>query len=225
MKKSTHIKIGDSVAVKDGIKCPDMESLSIARWQGRVSDILDGEEDEVLVEIEWDSITLRSLPDDYIKNSEMEGLDWASMNLLVDEVKPVQPRDSKKDVELAFNDLSDLHKWDSFGEQGERIGNVLKDVDPDDEYDCMEAWGKYLEKGLVFPFDAEVDSSGEGPLNEGDKVRVHSIAIVDDLYGVIVDVRLGHRKYAHPLCDLEVIDKESSNYQNVQDYSDWFSNR
>jgi len=34
---------------------------------------------------------------------------------------------------------------------------------------------------------------------------VHSIAIVDDLYGVIVDVRRGRFKYAHPLCNLEVL--------------------
>lgn len=42
MSKPANIKIGDSVVVKDGVKCPDMESLSLAGWQGRVSDIFDG---------------------------------------------------------------------------------------------------------------------------------------------------------------------------------------
>jgi hypothetical protein len=49
--------------------------------------------------------------------------------------------------------------------------------------------------------------------------------LVDDLYGVIVDLRHGRRKYAFPLCDLEVTDKHSPNYQIVRDYAVWFANR
>jgi hypothetical protein len=54
---------------------------------------------------------------------------------------------------------------------------------------------------------------------------VHGIELVDDLYGIIVDVRFGLRKYAHPLCNLEVLDKKSPNYQHVMDYAVWFANR
>jgi hypothetical protein len=46
----------------------------------------------------------------------------------------------------------------------------------------------------------------------------------DDSYGVIVDVRLGRRKYAFPLCNLEVADTESPNYRIVHDYRVWFAN-
>jgi hypothetical protein len=225
MGKGTNIKIGDSVVVKDGVKSPDMESLSIAGWQGRVSDISDGENDEVLVDIKLDSITLRSLPEGYIRQSEEEGLDWATMVLLIDEVEPAQPRDTEKDVQLAIDEFSSLYRWSYLGEEGVRIGNVLKGIDPSDMYLCMKAWSKHLKKALVFPFDAEIaECDDRGPLEVGDRIRVHSIAIVDDLYGVIVDVRLGRFKYAHPLCDLEVLDKKSSNYQNVQDYAVWFAN-
>ena len=79
---------------------------------------------------------------------------------------------------------------------------------------------------LVFPFDTEiVDGDERGPLKIGDRIRVHRIDIVDDLYGIIVDVRLGRLKYAHPLCDLEAIDGKSLNHQNVQDYAVWYANR
>jgi hypothetical protein len=152
-------------------------------------------------------------------------LDWASMNLCIDEVKPTQPRDTEKDVQLAIDELSAFHLWDYLGEEGARISKVLKGIDPNDIYTCMEVWSKYLGKVLVFPFDTKIVEGDTGPLEIGDRVRVHSIAIVDDLYGVIVDVRYGRLKYAYPLCDLEVLDKKSPNYQNVKDYVVWYANR
>ena len=224
MSEAAKIKIGDSVVVKDGVECPDMESLSLAGWQGRVSDIFDGEDNEVLVNIKWDSITLRSLSEDYIRQSEEQGLDWASMNLWIDDVKPAKSRDNEKDVQLAVDELSSFHLWDYLGEEGARISKVLKGIDPNDTYTCMKAWSRYLEKVLVFPFDTKIADGDVGPLEIGDRVRVHSIAVVDDLYGVIVDVRFGRLKYAYPLCDLEALDKKSPNYQNVKDYVVWYAN-
>lgn len=228
MGKDVNIKVGGSVVVKDGIMCPDMESLSIAGWQGRVSDVFVGDDKEILVNVEWDSITLRSLPEGYVKQSEEEGLDWASMNLLISEVKPIQPRDTEKDVQSAIEELSDLpsfHSWNFLGEEGARISSVLEGLDQDDTYACMEAWSEHLEEVLVFPFDAVIaDGDNRGPLKVGDQIRVHGIELVDDLYGIIVNVRLGRRKYAHPLCNLEVLDKKSPNYQNVMDYAVWFAN-
>ena len=149
------------------------------------------------------------------------------MNLSIDEVKLAKPRDTEDDVESVVEELSALHAWDSLGEQGVRIGNALKGVDPDDDYACMKAWGKYLKKVLVFPFDARIseDDEEEGPLKIGDRISVRGIDIVDDLYGVIVNVTLGQRKYDHPLCNIEALDKKSSNYQNVYDYVVWFANR
>ena len=171
-------------------------------------------------------ITLRSSSEDYIRQCEENGLDWTSINLWADDVEPTQPRDTEKDVELAIDKLSNLHRWAHLGEEGVRIDNVLKDIDSNDDYTCMKVWSKHLKKVLVFPFDAEiVDGDDRGPLKIGDKIRVHRINIVDDLYGVIVDVRIGRLKYAYPLCDLEALDKKSPNYQNVRDYVVWYANR
>jgi len=227
MGKNANIKDGDSVVVKDGIMCPDMESLSIAGWQGRVSEISDEGKEGILVEIEWDSITLRALTEDYIRDSEEEGLDWTRMYLSIDEVKLSKPGDTEDDVESVVEELSALHAWDFLGEQGVRIGNALKGIDPDDDYTCMKVWSKYLKKVLVFPFDARIseDDDEEGPLKIGDRISVRGIDVVDDLYGVIVNVTFGQRKYAHPLCNIEALDKKSSNYQNVYDYVVWFANR
>ncbi|CAK8716278.1 hypothetical protein GMJAKD_05430 [Candidatus Electrothrix aarhusensis] len=46
----------------------------------------------------------------------------------------------------------------------------------------------------------------------------------EDIYGVLVLLRHGREKYEFPLCDLEVLDKSSPNYQPVQDYAVWFAN-
>ena len=40
-----------------------------------------------------------------------------------------------------------------------------------------------------------------------------------------MSLRRERRKYVFPLCDLEVVDKSSSNYQPVKDYAVWFANR
>jgi uncharacterized protein YodC (DUF2158 family) len=63
--------VGDSVKVKEGIMCPDDDSVCIGGWQGRISDT----GDDGIVEIFWDSVTLRQMPDEYIRQSEAEGLD------------------------------------------------------------------------------------------------------------------------------------------------------
>ena len=60
---------------------------------------------------------------------------------------------------------------------------------------------------------------------EGDKISVKGISGVDDLYGLIAETRYGRKKYYVPLLDIEVIDKGSVNYQPVEDFKVWFSNR
>ena len=62
-------------------------------------------------------------------------------------------------------------------------------------------------------------------MQAGDRLKVTGIALVDDLYGVIVDVWRGRRKYAAPLCDLAVVDERSPNHDLVQEYRVWFANR
>jgi hypothetical protein len=114
----------------------------------------------------------------------------------------------------------------TWGEQGQRINRMLASVDPEDEMDELYAWEAYLEAHLAFPFEAEVyEHQDRGPLRIEDRLKVTGIGLVDDHYGIIVDVRKGRRKYAFPLCDLDVVDENSPNHQLVKDYRVWFANR
>jgi len=226
MEKSINLKKGDSVRVKKGIMCPDYKGLGIGGWQGRVSEITEDEDGGPLIGIRWDSVTLRNMPEDFIDHSESEGLAWTEMYLEPQEVEIVQPRDIEQDVADMAAEITKSHSWSWLGEQGKEIHKVLAGVDEKDEMTTFRAWKRHLEKKLVFPFEAEVSEYQErGPLQAGDRVRVERLSIVDDLYGIIVELRYGRNKYALPLCDLEVVDKDSPNYQPVDDYSVWFANR
>ena len=96
------LKIGDSVIVNQGVKEPDLEEFELGGWQGRVVDI-DKKSDKpnVLITIEWDSITMDLIPSNYIVQSEVEGLDWAQMTLFESEMGKTVPRDTIKNVKKA----------------------------------------------------------------------------------------------------------------------------
>ena len=117
-------------------------------------------------------------------------------------------------------------KTDSIEEQEKRINKIIANIDKNDIMKLLKAWKEHLENVLVFPFEAIIIGyMDKGPLRSGDKVRVKSISAIDDLYGVIVELRYGRKRYDHPLDDIEIIEKDGPNFQHVDDYSVWMANR
>ena len=225
-KERSSLKIGNSVRVKEGMPCPDLEDLCIGGWQGRVSEIGEDDDGNGLICIRWDSITLKNMPRYFIDQSEEEGFEYAKMYLGPEDVELAECRDTEDDVERLLAESSKRHSWSWLGEEGKRIQRVLADVNEADVMRALEAWQNYMGKTLSFPFDAVVSGyQRKGPLQLGDRVSVKKISIVDDLYGVIVELRRGRKKYHHPLSDLEVINDDSANYQPLKDYCVWFANR
>ncbi len=215
-------KVGDSVIVKAGVLDPDL-GTDIGGWQGRISEI---EPQSNLIGIDWDSITLKQIPDSVIDKCEESGWDWTRMSLSSTEVELTQPQDTEEDVAAIIEQIESQHRWSYLGEEGKGIQAVLADVDPDDEMAAFEAWKEHLEKVLSFPFEAVVDEFQErGPLRAGDKVTVQSLADVVGLYGILVKVKHKRRRADFPLCDLEATEPNSSNYRFLRDYVVWFANR
>jgi hypothetical protein len=176
--------------------------------------------------IAWDSVTLKNMPFSVIEWAEEEGLDWQVMGLSVNDVDPASPRDTRKEVEKALAGIEKHTGWLGAGEEGKRIQKVLDGIAPHDTTKQLRAWKKYLEEKLKFPVEAEVyEYQDSGPLRSGDRVNVKGVSLVDDHYGIIVELRVGRRSYDFPLCDLEVTDHQSANYQPVKDYAIWFANR
>ena len=223
--KKNDMKIDDSVKVKNGILCPDQEDLSIGGWQGRISEITEDDDGNMIVRIEWDAITLENMPYYYIDQCDEEDLDYSAMYLGTEEVELTKPRDKKEDVAEMIDKIYKTRAWGWLGEEGKRIQKVLAYVDEDDEMEALEAWENYLEKTLSFPFDAIITGGQDkGQLKTGDKVSVKKISLVEEFHGIIVELNRGHYKYDHPLCDMEVINHGSSNYQPLNDYCIWSGN-
>ena len=121
----------------------------------------------------------------------------------------------------------------SIDEQETRINRVIEGIDEENTSALFDAWKKYLEGVLIFPFEAKVLGDLEGDeemFDKYDRIKVKKISGIDDTYGIIVEVwklgvKKGRRKFQLPLDDIEPTDEESSNYQHINDYSVWFANR
>jgi hypothetical protein len=221
----TDLAVGDYIVVKPGIKDPDF-GTDIGGRQGRVTEIQSYQPGKVTIMFQWDSLSLKSMPASAIRRSEEKGLDWTTMGLYPEEVERAEPRDTQDDVDALIEELSAGHSWDYLGKQGQRIQQVLHAVDEDDELEAFEAWQEYLEAHLKLPLEAVVSESQErGPLQSGDRVKVTGFEGVEDLYGVLVNIKVGRSAYVFPLCDLKAADKKSPNYELIDDYAVWFANR
>ncbi len=81
--------------MKSDVIDPDF-SVSIGGWQGRITEVF---EQDNLVCITWDSITLRNMPGKMIRLCEKEDLQFERMYLRPEELEFGQPRDTQQDVD------------------------------------------------------------------------------------------------------------------------------
>lgn len=86
-------KFGDSVAVKAGEQFEEFE-LDMSGWQGRVADF---DDDNGLLQIVWDSQTLREMPEWAIQRWIEAEIDWTSLFVQPDILKSVPARDNEDD--------------------------------------------------------------------------------------------------------------------------------
>lgn len=104
---SKRLAVGESVVVRPGVKDPDTGD-DIAGWQGRIVAIFDDDftKGKELVQVQWDSITLRNISKKHIAWAEEEGLSWSEMNLWLEEVELAMARDTEKEVVAAIEEIS-----------------------------------------------------------------------------------------------------------------------
>ena len=102
---------------------------------------------------------------------------------------------------------------------------VLKGVNSKNKDIQLDKWLEYLEENLSFPFDATILEAEESTvLRWKDHVKVKKIDDYVDPYGVLMEIRKERKKYIVPLCEMEIIDKDSNNYIITEAFMEWWSN-
>ncbi len=226
MKQQRRFKIGDSVRVRDGVKCPEDARLSLAGFQGRVSEITKKDGGKTCLCIEWDSVTLTGLPDTYLERCEQEGYEVSEICLDAVDVDSAQPRDTEEEAEACADAVRARSFWLGCGDQGARILGVIGNIGVEEDEDLFLAWYDSLSSRLVFPFAAKVCEFQErGPYQEGDNLVVLAFAGIDDVMGILARVKRRFFKRSFPLCDLEAVSLPPEMREAIEDYQTWFANR
>lgn len=214
-------KVGDSVRFKDG-QIDEAMRVDMSGWQGRITEVHAGDR---LLSVAFDSITLRSMPREYLERCEEEGFSWTAYFIGFDDVDVADARDRKQDVAKTIAELSGSLGWLWLGEEGREINAILAGAD--NAYEEMEAWEAHLREVLKFPFNAEV-SEWQKPgsiFQAGQRVRVIGMAGMDEQVGILVNLKKRGRAGEFPLCDLTVVPFTSPNHEPVHLYAVWFANR
>lgn len=93
-------KKGQSVRVKANTQDYNNPNFQISGWQGRIVDI-DKEGNDTFIEVQWDSITLLAMPDEYVEESINEDLEYENYVLDSNDLELCMPRDTEADVHSA----------------------------------------------------------------------------------------------------------------------------
>lgn len=224
-KKQKHLfRLGQSVRVKAGVHDPDNDA-DISGWQGLVKE-LDESDEGPLVLIGWDSRTLQEMPEEYIRDSAENELEWSEIYLLEDEVEPAKERVTPDETQETLERLKELYFWAFLGEQGLRIEAVIAGLDPQDDPALMGAWEAHLRQNLKLPFKAEVMDTVKGSrLKMEDRVTVTAVTGMDENDGVLVQVKKGTVKTTFPLFNLEYTGDDDQNNDLIDDYITWYFER
>ena len=211
--------IGDSLVVKPGVTDP-ATGMALGGWQGRLIAL---EDEQNRLSIQWDSLTLKSLPPAYIVQCEEWGVPWSAMRLSAHDVLPTPERDNGEDLTATIAALETQYSWLSLGEQGRRIRQIVHRAEAHDLFASFRTWHVYLEEHLVVPFVATVVTDQRGPVHQGDQVTVTGIIFLDETWGTIVKVRYKRRIYHLPLCVLRATNGAAEIQQLIHDYAVWFT--
>ena len=115
--RPTGFQVGESIVVNAGVRDPDFGD-DIGGWQGRVAAVRVKKNGNVMLDIEWDSQTLRQIPGALIERCQEDGMDWSLMALAANEVDLTEARDTRADVEQAKGEITAQYVCQSSGQQG-----------------------------------------------------------------------------------------------------------
>jgi len=222
MQITEKIEIGESVKVKKGIKDPDLKRFDMTDWQGRVLSFdKNNETGELLFLIQWDSITLKQLPDKFVTDSVAKGYDFSKMTLGESDVLKTIERDKVFDVQQMIEIIEEAHSWDDCGEQGKRIKSVISQCE--NSFALIDTWFEHLENNVELPCKVIYIGDSTKELRYKAEIIWNGILDSDDDCGVIGCGKLNRKFVNFPLCDVKPENITPKN-QALDDYCVWFAN-
>jgi hypothetical protein len=96
------LRLGDVVKVKCGTEDPDYKGLDISDYAGRVKSVDDSNN---LILIELDSVTLKSIDENRVRQIIADGFNYREIRLDKDDVIKIKPRDTLEDVLRVINTI------------------------------------------------------------------------------------------------------------------------
>jgi len=168
------ISTGSTVRVIEGV-IDSYSGTDISNWCGRVLEVSTDEQVELAL-VQWDSPTLRAMPEEFIRDSLAEELNWAEFTVSVETLRQIEPRDTQLETDWQREKTNNRYLWSKAGAAGRRISAVTGKGEPL-KTELLSIWTEHLENNVIFPFDALVQYPEElGPIRTGDLCKVNGLA-------------------------------------------------
>lgn len=87
----------------------------------------------------------------------------------------------------------------------------------------LDKWLDFLKEELTFPFEAAIEETENFELRWKDIIKVKKIENFIEPYGILLEIKKGRKKYIFPLCDLEIIEKQSKNRFITEAFLEWWT--
>lgn len=206
--------LSSSVKIIGDYKNPHLERLNMNGWVGRIVDAYS--EDEIVYEVELDSISMKKLPDSIIAVLVEEGQDFQNYHVKESDLEKAEERDLSQQTFALYRQLFHQHNWSYLpSADAQRMKKILLQ---EPEVTDIQNWTNYFQNNLSFPFETQFQ---EETSNEELIVTVTGIAGTHEDHGIIMTLEGNNRYPSYPLSEMEVIDENSKNYSIVEDYLEW----
>ncbi len=196
--------------------------LNIQGWQGRVEHVYTNGE-LVVYEVSLDSVSLRALPEKFIKKScEEEYGNFFLFEFEEEGLRPAVARDTEDEAISTNRRLFHRYFWGNVDEdkQAARVfGIMMRQPAADD----IDNWLAYFRDEVEFPFDAQVEGLILRQIEPGTAVEVLGIEGADEEegFGLVASIRKGRAILSYPLMELMPVNDKDPKAQPLLDYRFW----
>lgn len=212
----------DVVQIEAGI-IDRQSGIDLGGWQGRIHELLNGKDGELVAYVRWDSHTIKKIPDEFRRFCINHHLSWLDILMGVESLHPAAARDTVDKADWERSRALSEYYWSQMGETGNRICSIFNAFDAE-EGSVLQAWEKFLKQNLTLPFTATMKKRKKHSAKGNQPVVVHDLNGSEETYGNTALVEINQQWIVLPITDIQV-PRGSSNYEVLEDYKFWFVNR